>query len=102
MSTAAECRQFSYEAIKADKHLMYKRVMTVLEENGPMTAEEVAQAMFDKGWLCGNGRHRIAPRLTELEKEKGVVTEWGKKIASTGRPVTIYAAVKEWRDLLTA
>ena len=101
MSIAAECRQISYDIIKAskDKHITYRHILMLLDELGPMTAEEIAKAMYARRWLRGNQRGNVHPRVTELKKE-GAIMEWGVKKGSCNVLVTIFASVSGWQQIL--
>lgn len=76
---------------EVDKKKRYRQIIEILTENKePMTAKEIAVAMFKKNWIPSSERNFTAPRLTEL-CEEGVVDTLGKKKCEyTNKSVTIY------------
>jgi repressor of nif and glnA expression len=74
-----------------DKQKRYMQIIEILEENKePMTAKEIAVAMFKKHLIPSSERNFAAPRLTELSK-KGIVDTLGKKKCNyTNKSVTVY------------
>lgn len=65
--------------------LRRSQICKVLEERGPMTAEELTQA------LGGAEKNYVRPRLTEL-KQSGIVETAGVKLSPiTGRNTTVWA-----------
>lgn len=79
-------RAMSHERV--DKTLRQRQVLDILYR--PMTAKEVAVAMFATGLTPNAERNNAAPRLTEL-RDKGLVEVIGKKRCSyTGKIVAVY------------
>ena len=79
----------SYETV--DKEKRYKQIIEIMTEYPvPLTAKEIAVAMFNKGYTPSSERNFSAPRLTELSA-KGVVEPFGKvKCKYTGKTVAVY------------
>ncbi len=70
------------------------RILAILNQKGPMTAQEVADELYNRGHTLSRERNHAAPRLTEL-KDAGLIEATGKKICQrTGRKVTVWAARK--------
>ena len=83
-----ETRGLAYEAV--DKEARAKQVIECLKER-PMTAKEVAVALFLKGLIPAPERNYAAPRLTELSA-KGIVEPAFKKVCQySGKKVAVYA-----------
>jgi repressor of nif and glnA expression len=76
---------------EVDKQKRYRQIIEILTENKePMTAKEIAVAMFKKHLISSSERNFAAPRLTELSK-KGIVDTLGKKRCKyTNKSVTVY------------
>ena len=88
-----ETRHDSHE--KVNKQLRYKQIIEVLKGQ-QLTAKEIANAMYFKGFIPNDERNFSAPRLTELMKQ-GVVEQVGKKkCAWSGKTVTIFALREDW------
>ena len=86
-NTPAETRAEANEIVDREKR--YKQIIECL--TSPMTAKEVAYAMWRKGYIPTTERNFTAPRLTELSY-KGIVEPVGKtKCTFTGKTVTVYA-----------
>lgn len=76
---------------EVDKQKRYRQIIEILTENEePMTAKEIAVAMFKKNWIPSSERNFSSPRLTELCKEGIVDTLGKKKCEYTNKSVTIY------------
>ena len=76
---------------EVDKKKRYKQIIEILTENKePMTAKEIAVAMFKKNWIPSSERNFSSPRLTELCKEGIVDTLGKKKCEYTNKSVTVY------------
>ena len=85
--TTLETRQESYESV--DKQRRYEEILECLG-NRQMTAKEIANEMWLKGYIPTNERNFTAPRLTELCKS-GVVDVIGKKKCNyTGKTVSVF------------
>ena len=82
-------RRDSYEVV--DKEKRYKQIIEIMTDNpSPLTAKEIAVAMWIKGYTPTSERNFAAPRLTELS-QKGVVEPCGKlKCKYTGKTVAVY------------
>lgn len=87
-----ETRSESYEIV--DKNKRYKQIIEILYGGKEMTAREIAEEMFNRGYTHERERNSSAPRLTELSY-KGIVEPIGKKkCIYTGRPVSVYKLIE--------
>lgn len=83
-----ETRHDSHEQV--DKQRRYKQIIEVLRGQ-QLTAKEIANAMYFKGYIPNDERNFSAPRITELMKQ-GVIEQVGKKkCAWTGKTVAVFA-----------
>ena len=74
---------------QVNKQKRYDEILEILQ-NKEMTAKEIAQGMYEKGYIPTNERNFTSPRLTELSI-KGIVEPIGKKKCSwTNKMVTTY------------
>ena len=86
--TTCETRSESHE--KVDKKKRYREILECLDGK-ELTAKEIADAMFRKGYIPTNERNYSAPRLSEMA-EAGMVEPVGKKVCQwTGKKVAVYA-----------
>lgn len=93
-SITEQTRRESYEAVKPTSESRRKIILEVLG-NREMTANEIAQELYEAGHTPFYERNFAAPRLTEL-KEEGKVKTVGKKYCEkTGRKIAVWARVKE-------
>ena len=66
-----ETRRASYETV--DKAKRYQQIIEIMQEmDKPMTAKEIAVAMYERGYSYSDERNVSAPRITEL-LEKGIL-----------------------------
>ena len=74
-----------------DKAKRYRQIIQILAESKePMSAKEIAVALYKKKYTPSTERNFAAPRLTELSK-MGVVEPVGKKICKyTKKAVSVY------------
>lgn len=94
MSITEETRRESYETVKPSTSKRRQMILDILG-NGEMTANEIAEALHEKGITPFYERNFAAPRLTEL-KADGKVKVVGKKYcAKTGRMAALWAKVRE-------
>lgn len=95
MEITAKTRGRSRKAIAAAARVRQGVILALLQERGPMTAQEIANELHRLGHTTTSERNCAAPRLTEL-KDAGKVEATGKKICSkTGRSVTLWQVRKE-------
>jgi hypothetical protein len=74
---------------QVDRKKRYSQILEVLDGK-EMTAKEIAQEMYMRGYIPTNERNFTAPRLTELS-ESGVVEPIGKKKCEwTGKTVSVF------------
>lgn len=67
----------NFANLEIDRQKRYEQILEVLDEN-EMTAKEIADEMYKRGYIPTNERNFSAPRLTELSI-KGIVEPTGKK-----------------------
>lgn len=95
MNIPKDTRRESYDKVLPTVRQRQTLILALLQERGPMTAQEVADELHRRGHTPSGERNFAAPRLTEL-KEAGSVEATGKKICGrTGRNVTVWAAKGE-------
>lgn len=63
--------------LTVDKNKRYRQILEVLGDY-EMTAKEIANEMYLRGWIPTNERNFVSPRLTELGID-GIVEPIGKK-----------------------
>lgn len=87
-------RETRYEAFKSvDRQKRYQQILSILKVK-PMTAKEIAVAMYLAGEIPTDERNFTSPRLTEM-RDKGWVETCGKRMCEfSGKMVTVYR-VKE-------
>lgn len=94
MSVTSQNRRESHK--KIDKSRWYSEIIRLLKEDvnkDGLTAREVSQRLYIKGFSMSAERQASHPRLTEL-CEKGVIEVVGKKKDEiTDRNVAVYALV---------
>ena len=92
-----ETRTESYESV--DRKKRYKQIVEILTGGKEMTAREIAEEMFNRGYTQERERNSSAPRLTELSY-KGIVEPIGKKkCIYTGRPVSVYKLIENQTNI---
>lgn len=75
--------------IEVDKNTRYKQILEVLGDD-EMTAKEIANEMYRRGFTPTNERNFSSPRITEM-LIKGILEIAGSKRCSwTNKSVTIY------------
>ena len=75
----------AYEAVLADAPLLRRRCLEALNDNGPMTADEIAARL-------GASVLSIRPRVTELRKE-GLIEPTGERRPNrSGRSANVWRA----------
>jgi hypothetical protein len=85
-----ETRRMAYEEILQKLSPRYSAILKELKQ-APMTARELAIALWSKGVIPSPERNFVHPRLTELE-DAGMVEAVGKKRCSvTRKMVAVYA-----------
>lgn len=92
MSTTTETRREAHELIIPKKARRWQMVYDALVDNGPSTAEELADRLFMEGKIPYSSRTFTAPRLTEL-KRSGLVETCGKRQSRvSGNNIAIWRA----------
>ena len=93
MSITEETRRESHNRIIPRKHDRRMMVLSILRENGPLTAEEIADELYRQGEIPFSSRTFTAPRLTEL-KDRGIVETIGKRESRvSGHQIAIWRVV---------
>lgn len=87
MGITFETRREAYEAALPKMGSMEDKVLSILMEYGPQTAEKIMARMHTRN------PNNVRPRLTELMK-RGLVKATGKKMNRNKRNVTIWEAVE--------
>lgn len=91
-----ENRNFAY--LEVDKKKRYGQILEILSSGVAMTAKEIAQEMYLKGYIPTNERNFTSPRLNELAKE-GKVEPYGKKKCQwTNKMVTVFKIRRDQLD----
>lgn len=67
----------NFAELEVNKQLRYSQILEVLGDN-EMTAKEIAQEMYMRGYIPTNERNFTSPRLTELSIQ-GIVEPVGKR-----------------------
>jgi len=84
-----ETREESHEMILATASKRRVIILEILASN-EMTANEIAEVLFEKGYTPFYERNFAAPRLTELKAE-GKIEVVGKKYCErTGRKIAVW------------
>lgn len=78
-------------AIKREK--LYTLIREVLRK-GDFTAKEIAEIIYQEGYIPYPVRQAVAPRLTELEIKGIVETVGSKEDHETHKHVSIYGLVR--------
>jgi len=91
-----ECRRDSHE--KVDKEKRYAQIKNILADK-IMTAREVAEEMYRRGYTTTKERNNSAPRLTELVDRCEVEIVGKKYDSQTGRNVTTYKIIAKQLSL---
>lgn len=94
MSITEETRRESYETIKPVSSKRRQIILDILGDT-EMTANEIAEALYEKGLTPFYERNFAAPRLTELKAEGKVKTVGKKHCTKTGRMAALWAKVKD-------
>lgn len=94
MGITKETRRESYEAIQPGSNQRQKIILEVLGDR-EMTANEIAEILYTKGYTPFYERNFAAPRLTEL-KAAGKVKTVGKRYCEkTGRMAAVWVRIQE-------
>ena len=72
-----------------DRNRFYRLITEVLA-NKELTAREIAEILFEQGFVMTATRQEVAPRLTELEKMERVEVVGSKVDVLTKKRVSIY------------
>lgn len=75
-----------------DRKKRRREIISVLSEfpNG-LTAKEISVLMCIKGFIPASERNFVAPRLSEMKKEKIIEFIGKKRCKYTGKTVSVYA-----------
>ena len=72
-----------------DKKIRYNQILEILDGK-EMTAKEIANEMWMRGYTPSNERNFVSPRLTELSIEGKVEPIGKKKCLWTNKNVSVY------------
>ena len=72
-----------------DKQVRYNQILEILDGK-EMTAKEIANEMWMRGYTPSNERNFVSPRLTELSIEGKVEPIGKKKCFWTNKNVSVY------------
>ena len=90
--TTLEVRHEANEQV--DKRLRYRQIKEVLGTS-VMSAKEIANELFLKGYTPTNERNFVSPRITELMYQ-GIIENVGKKKCEwTGKTVSVFKIREE-------
>ena len=90
--TTLEVRHEANEQV--DRNLRYQQIKEVLGTS-VMTAKEIAQEMYMRGYIPTNERNFVSPRITELMYQ-GIIENVGKKKCKwTGKTVSVFKIREE-------
>lgn len=64
--------------LKIDRNKLYRQILEVLADR-QMTAHEIAREMYERKMIPKPERQAVAPRISELLNEKGLLDAVGKK-----------------------
>ncbi len=93
MSITEETQRESYENIKPTTGQRRALILEILGDR-EMTANEIAEELFRRGYIPFYERNFAAPRLTEL-KTDGKVEVVGKRLCSkTNRTIAVWVKVE--------
>jgi signal recognition particle subunit SEC65 len=93
MGITDETRRESYENIKPVSSKRRQMILEILGDR-EMTANEIAEALYEKGLTPFYERNFAAPRLTELKADGKVKTVGKKFCGKTGRMIAVWAVVR--------
>lgn len=79
----------NFANIEVNKQKRYNEILECLG-NKELTAKEISNEMFLKGYIPTNERNFTAPRLTELLRIGSVEVVGKKKCLWTGKTVSIF------------
>ena len=88
-NVTGECKAEAFERIKPKRGTLYAEILEVLDH--PMTASEVAQALYSKGLIADSERQSVAPRLSEMTND--IDKQWTRVIGKKKSPdirVSVY------------
>lgn len=86
-SITLENRNFA--ELEVDKHLRYSQILECLGDR-EMTAKEIAQEMYMRGYIPTNERNFTSPRITEMLRDGRIEPVGKKKCDWTGKTVTVF------------
>lgn len=93
MSITDQTRRESYETVKPDTKRRRQMILEILGDR-EMTANEIAEALYENGITPFYERNFAAPRLTELKNEGKVITIGKKYCTKTGRMIAVWAKAR--------
>ena len=89
MNETIECRRESFDITEKQKRK--REILFVMNQNAhPMTALEIATALYKAGYVDRIDRNCVAPRITEMCADKSVMPAGKKYCSTTNRNVTAF------------
>lgn len=74
---------------QVDKQKRYQQILEILGDK-EMTAKEIAQVMYEKGYTPTNERNFSSPRITEMLINGRLEVVGKKKCEWTGKSVSVF------------
>ena len=87
ITNTRELRNFAN--LEVDKNLRYRQILECLGDR-EMTAKEIAQEMYMRGYIPTNERNFTSPRITEMLRDGRIEPVGKKKCDWTGKTVTVF------------
>ena len=79
----------NFANLEVDKQKRYREILECLGNN-EMTAKEIAQEMYMRGYTPTNERNYVSPRANEMLKDGRLEVVGKKKCEWTGKSVSVY------------
>ena len=89
----------NFAELEVDKQKRYRQILECLGDK-ELTAKEIAQEMYMRGYIPTNERNFVSPRATEMLIDRRLEVIGKKKCQWTGKTVSIYRRrVNEYNTL---
>ena len=89
----------NFAELEVDKQKRYRQILECLGDK-ELTAKEIAQEMYMRGYIPTNERNFVSPRATEMLIDGRLEVTGKKKCQWTGKTVSIYRRrVNEYNTL---
>ena len=90
----------NFAELEVDKNKRYRQILECLGDK-ELTAKEIAQEMYMRGYIPTNERNYVSPRITELLYTGKVENVGRKKCSWTGKTVGIFRKREQYGDMET-